>query len=120
MYSTRSRWISYKNRLAVRLDTVRLSGYALGMGAISSPDDRSITMATPQHAMKVTRDLVDSRRAMVEQAPTRPTINGKPATVSGYRNRFATVTDKATGLSAEWTWEAVAHIMANRFGAFKS
>lgn len=77
-------------------------------------------MAIPQHAEKVTRELVEARRAMVHSAPTAPTINGNPAMVSGFTQRFATVTDKATGLSAEWSWETVEHVVNNRFGAFKS
>lgn len=77
-------------------------------------------MATPQHAVKITAQVVAKRWAMVENAPTRPTLNGNPATVSGFGNRFATVTDSVTGLSAEWSWETVEHVVTDRFGAFKS
>lgn len=48
------------------------------------------------------------------------TLNGNRAKVSGAMNRFATVTDLTTGLSAEWSWETVGHIIANKGGAFKS
>lgn len=48
------------------------------------------------------------------------TLNGNPAQVSGYHNDFATVTDMTTGLSCEWAWQTVAHIVKNRKGAFKS
>lgn len=77
-------------------------------------------MAVPQHAVKVTPAVVAQRFAMVESAPTAPTLNGNPARVSGFGNRFATVTDCATGLSAEWSWETVDHVVSNRFGAFKA
>jgi len=77
-------------------------------------------MATPQHAVKVTPAVVAQRFAMVENAPTRPTLNGNPAKVSGFANRFATVTDSTTGLSAEWSWETVDHVVHNRFGAFRA
>jgi len=47
------------------------------------------------------------------------TLNGNRATVSGYRNDFATVTDLVTGLSGEWAWQSVGRIRANG-GAFNS
>jgi hypothetical protein len=75
---------------------------------------------TPQHAVKVTPAVVAQRFAMVHNAPTAPTLNGKPAHVSGFANRFATVTDHTTGLSGEWSWETVEHVMNNRFAAFKA
>lgn len=77
-------------------------------------------MAIPQHAVKVTPVVMAQRWAMVHNAPTAPTINGNPATVSGFAERFATVTDRTTGLHAEWSWETVEHVVNNRFGAFKS
>lgn len=77
-------------------------------------------MALPQHAVKVTPAVVAQRFAMVENAPTAPTINGNPAKVSGYANRFATVTDSTTGLSAEWSWETVEHVVNSRFAAFRA
>lgn len=77
-------------------------------------------MATPQHAGKVTSEVFEERWAMVHNAPTRPTLNGRPAVVTGFGSRFATVSDTLTGLSAEWSWETVERVMSNRFGAFKS
>lgn len=77
-------------------------------------------MATPQHALEISPELVSWRKGIVAMAPTAPTINGNPARVSGFANRFATVTDAATGLSAEWSWETVEHVVNNRFGAFKA
>lgn len=77
-------------------------------------------MAVPQHAVKVTPEVRAQRFAMVHNAPTAPTLNGKPAKVMGYGNRFATVADLESGLYAEWSWETVEHVVNNRFGAFKS
>lgn len=77
-------------------------------------------MATPQHALDITPELIAARMAIVANASTAPTLNGKPAYVGGYTKRFATVTERDSGLSAEWSWETVDHVMANRFGAFKA
>ena len=54
-----------------------------------------------------------------ELCAARVTLDGKPAAVSGYRLDFARVTDRKTGLSAEWAWPTVARIVA-RGGAFSS
>ena len=58
----------------------------------------------------------EDRAALCE---SRVTLNGRPAKISGYGLPFATVTDRQTGLSAEWSWEAVARIVA-RSGNFQS
>lgn len=50
----------------------------------------------------------------------RVTLNGQPARITGYGLDFAKVTDRATGLSAEWSWETVLHVVTNRNGAFRS
>jgi len=47
------------------------------------------------------------------------TLDGRTAIVSGASRPFAVVTDKATGLSAEWSWQAIARIMA-RGGKFST
>lgn len=47
------------------------------------------------------------------------TLNGVRAKIGGIRNQFATVTQFKTGLSAEWSWEAVERIVA-KGGDFKS
>lgn len=47
------------------------------------------------------------------------TLNGNPAFVRGFGKPFALVTDTLTGLSAEWSWQAVRLIMS-KGGAFKS
>lgn len=41
------------------------------------------------------------------------TLNGNRAKIGGTRNDFATVTDITTRLSAEWSWDAVARVVAN-------
>lgn len=58
-----------------------------------------------------TPSVAAERLTMVETYPVKPTVNGKPATISGYSNRFATVTELKTGYSAEYAWEAVRHVM---------
>lgn len=35
------------------------------------------------------------------------TLNGFPAKITGYNKPFARVTQIASGLGAEWSWEAV-------------
>lgn len=50
---------------------------------------------------------------------TQVTLNGNRARITGYKNDFATVTDLATGLSAEWSWEAAQRIVNNE-GKFQS
>lgn len=47
------------------------------------------------------------------------TLDGQRAKVMGYTKPYATVMQVKTGLSAEWSWEAVARIVA-RGGAFHS
>ena len=47
------------------------------------------------------------------------TLDGVPAVIGGVSNRFAKVTQLPHGLSAEWSWEAVARIVANG-GNFRS
>jgi hypothetical protein len=47
------------------------------------------------------------------------TLDGKPAVISGYKMPFATVTQLSTGLSAEWSWEAVERIVT-KGGDFQS
>lgn len=47
------------------------------------------------------------------------TLNGKPAQITGAANRFATITERESGLSAEWSWPAV-KLVVDRGGAFLS
>lgn len=55
-----------------------------------------------------------------ELCQAKVTLNGQAAKITGYGNRFATVTDKATRLSAQWSWEAVERVVASGGGAFES
>lgn len=50
----------------------------------------------------------------------RVTLNGKPARILGFRNRFGTVAQVPRGLSHEWSWDAIAHIVKNKGGRFRS
>jgi len=58
----------------------------------------------------------DQRIALCE---AKVTLNGKPAAVSGYNLPFAHVTQLKSGLSAEWSWTAVA-LVVSRGGDFRS
>lgn len=72
----------------------------------------------PEHRKSPTAPVVGSRWAMVKSYGITPTANGHSAVISGYSNRFATVTDRETGTSAEFSWEAVREVM-ERGGDFK-
>lgn len=56
----------------------------------------------------------------MEMVDKSATLNGNPAKISGYRNRFATVTDMTTRLSCEFAWETVERILTLKNGAFQS
>lgn len=64
----------------------------------------------------LTPERLEARRALCE---AKVTLNGKRAKIMGARKQFATVAQFDTGLSAEWSWEAVARIVANG-GNFKA
>jgi len=59
----------------------------------------------------------DDRYALCATAVT---LNDRPARITGARLDFARVTDVATGLSAEWAWPTVAHIVRDGKGRFYS
>lgn len=65
----------------------------------------------PEHAKPLTPKVVGSRYAMVKSYGITPTANGHSARITGYSNRFAMVTDRETGVSAEFSWEAVRAVM---------
>lgn len=65
----------------------------------------------PEHAKKITAPVIGSRHAMVKSYGITPTVNGHSGRITGYSNRFATVTDRETGVSAEFSWEAVRAVM---------
>jgi hypothetical protein len=48
------------------------------------------------------------------------TLDGKPATICGRRNRFATVATLPTGPTYDYAWQTVAHVMTTKEGAFTS
>ena len=58
----------------------------------------------------------DERHRMINTRSV--TVNGNPAQLSGAMNDFATVTDRTTGLSAEWSWETVKRVIDHREGRF--
>lgn len=47
------------------------------------------------------------------------TLDGKPAIITGSKQRFATVAQLGSALKVEFAWATVARIVANG-GAFKS
>lgn len=64
--------------------------------------------------------VTEARRAWRLALADKPvTLNGAQARITGINKPFATVTQLATGLSAEWSWEAVERIV-NRDGKFQS
>jgi len=69
-----------------------------------------------QHNEPVTQAIRDKR---MEFCMAKVTLNGVRARVSGIQNSFATVTQFDTGLSAEWSWEAVERVIA-KGGEFRS
>lgn len=71
----------------------------------------------PEHNTPLTREVLEKRSGLCHTKPV--TLNGKPAVISGYRNPFAAVIQLSTGLSAEFSWEAVERIVA-KGGEFKS
>jgi hypothetical protein len=70
-----------------------------------------------EHNEPLTREVLEKRSGFCHTNGI--TLDGKPAVISGYRNSFAKVTQLSTGLSAEWSWEAVERIVA-KGGKFKS
>ena len=62
----------------------------------------------------------EEKRTLAVIADGVATLNGERAVVSGTRHEFATVTQVKTGLSAEWSWPSVAHVLAHKNGAFQS
>lgn len=46
------------------------------------------------------------------------TVNGNPGSVTGFQNDFATVSDRTTGLSCEYSWPAVLKNLQDNKGAF--
>ncbi len=68
----------------------------------------------------MTRDAMPDRVERERLASAPVTLNGAPARISGTRCDFARVTQSGTGLGAEWSWQTVAHVVANHGGHFVS
>ena len=60
---------------------------------------------------------VEQRRELVE---TPVTLNGMNAVISGVTNDFATVTQLPNGLSADFAWWTVKHVIEHSKGAFNA
>ncbi len=60
---------------------------------------------------------LDQRRELCAE---KVTLNGHRAVIGGYNKKFASVTDLDSGLSAEWAWLTVLHIINFSDGAFRS
>ena len=60
---------------------------------------------------------VEQRMALCREHVT---LNGQPARVSGVALSFARVTQIGSGLSAEWSWATVEHVVRTKGGAFES
>jgi hypothetical protein len=48
------------------------------------------------------------------------TLNGRPAQISGIKERFATVRSLDGELSAQFSWQAVERIVCNKDGRFQT
>lgn len=66
-----------------------------------------------EHSRPITGAVVGSRYSMVKSYGVNPTIDGHSARISGFSNRFATVTDRETGVTLEYSWEAVRTVLSN-------
>lgn len=47
-------------------------------------------------------------------------LDGRPARITGRRNKQATITAIPDGTSYHWSWQTVAYIMENHDGVFTS
>lgn len=69
-----------------------------------------------EHDAPLTEARLTKRRELCE---AKVTLNGERAKIGGVKNAFATVTQFKTGLSCEFSWEAVERIVA-KGGRFES
>ena len=60
---------------------------------------------------------IERRRELAEEEVT---LNGRRAKIHGVNNDFATVSQLPNGLSAEWAWATVEHVITNNNGAFNA
>lgn len=69
-----------------------------------------------EHNAPLTDKRLARRRELTQMVVT---LNGEKARIGGAKLPFAVVTQIKSGLSAEWSWEAVERIVSNG-GDFKS
>ena len=113
-----------KNQLAAAQKTLKMPDAMVAvMGQMTKDEAREIifklTGKRPREAREATGTepmTPDERRDAYSNL--RVTLNGKPADISGFRNRFATVWARGVG-SAEWSWDAVERIV-KAGGRFKA
>jgi hypothetical protein len=48
------------------------------------------------------------------------TLNGEPAFITGRQQRFPRIVQRATRLGCEFSWPAIANVIDNKGGAFRS
>ncbi len=65
-------------------------------------------------------EMRDKCETILDKGNVKITLNGKPAVIRGFKNKFPTVTQMDTLLSAEWNWFTVHHIItrSNSPGSF--
>jgi Zn finger protein HypA/HybF involved in hydrogenase expression len=82
--------------------------------------DQLYQQSSRRTAADYTSPISEDRRRELCSATV--TLNGRPAKISGVKNNFATVTDLASGMSAEWSWQAVDHVVSGggRFTSSKT
>ena len=60
---------------------------------------------------------VERRRELAEQSVR---LNGRNASIGGVTNDFATVTQLPNGLSADFAWKTVEHVIEHSKGEFSA
>lgn len=112
------------------------SGHIRLHGKMRYHDDRPKVIQAIDDFLVVLQKALGQRaesaqEALPDSAPTTPeekrdaysdldvTLDGKPAQIMGFRNRFGTIAQYPRGASHEWAWETIYRI-AKRGGDFKS
>lgn len=67
--------------------------------------------------MSLPHSSIDDRRALCE---TPCTLDGKRARICGAAELYAEIRQLPDGFGWHWSWPAVAHILENREGKFRS
>lgn len=60
---------------------------------------------------------VEQRRVLAEHEVT---LNGLRASIGGVRNDFATITQLPNGVSADFAWKTVEHVIEHSEGKFNA